>query len=163
MYTALKNGRLHRNFQGYCTRRTTGQVYAFGVTGISQLNTAYTQNSKDINQYMERIENDTFAVSKGYELSRDEQITREVIETLMCNYSLDWQEMAARFSLSAEEVKSATAYNDNRLNEFAADGLIEYDDNHIRMTSGGALFVRNVAASLDKLMLQFHKIFSKPV
>ena len=35
LYTALQTGRLHRNFQGYCTRRTTAQVYAFGVTAIS--------------------------------------------------------------------------------------------------------------------------------
>ncbi len=37
LYQALSSGTLHRNFQGYCTRRTTGQVYAFGVTAISQL------------------------------------------------------------------------------------------------------------------------------
>lgn len=163
LYAAMLNGRLHRNFQGYCTRRTTGQVYAFGATGISQLSTAYSQNSKDINQYIERIENGTFAISKGYELTRDEQITREAIETLMCNYSLDWHELAARLSLSVEEVKAATAYDENRLRDFAADGLICFDSNHIRITAQGALFVRNVAASLDKLMLHSSKSFSKPV
>lgn len=163
LYTALQNGQLHRNFQGYCTRRTTGQVYAFGVTGISQLTSAYTQNSKDINQYIERIESGSFAVSKGYELSRDEQITREVIETLMCNYSLDWRELAGRLSLSVDEIKVATAYDETRLREFASDGLVEYDTDHIRMTLEGTLFVRNIAASLDKLMLYSNKSFSKPV
>ena len=96
-------------------------------------------------------------------MNRDEQITREVIETLMCNYSLDWKEVAARLSLSVTEVKSATAYDENRLREFAADGLIEFDSDHIRITSEGSLFVRNVAASLDKLMLHSDKTFSKPV
>lgn len=163
LYTALRNGNLHRNFQGYCTRRTTGQVYAFGVTGISQLSCAYAQNNKDIRQYIEQIENGSFAVAKGYALSRDEQITREAIETLMCNYSLNWQEVAGRLSSTVEEVKAATACDEARLQEFAADGLIEYDDKHIRMTSAGTLFVRNVAASLDKLMLHSDKSFSKPV
>lgn len=163
LYAAMLNGRLHRNFQGYCTRRTTGQVYAFGATGISQLSTAYSQNSKDINQYIERIESGTFAISKGYELTRHEQITREAIETLMCNYSLDWHELAARLSLTTDEVKAATAYDENRLHDFAADGLISFNSNHIRMTAEGALFVRNVAASLDKLMLHSSKSFSKPV
>ena len=163
LYTAMQNGRLHRNFQGYCTRRTTGQVYAFGVTGISQLSSAYTQNSKDIHQYIERIESGTFAIAKGYTLNRDEQITREVIETLMCNYSLDWKELADRLSLSVDEVKAATAYNDDRLREFAEDGIIEYDSEQIRITPEGNLFVRNVAASLDKLMLHSNKSFSKPV
>lgn len=163
LHVALKNGHLHRNFQGYCTRRTTGQVYAFGVTGISQLNNAYIQNSKDINRYIEQIAGGSFAVAKGYALDREEQITREAIEMLMCNYSLDWHELAARLSLSVEEVKAATAYDEKRLDDFMADGLIEYDDRQIRMTADGALFVRNVAASLDKLMLHSDKSFSKPV
>lgn len=163
LYTARQNGQLHRNFQGYCTRRTTGQVYAFGVTGISQLSSAYTQNSKDIHQYIEQIEGGAFAIAKGYTLSRDEQITREVIETLMCNYTLNWQDVATRLSCPVDEVKAATAYDEKRMRDFAADGLVEYDDDHIRMTSEGALFVRNVAASLDKLMLHSNKSFSKPV
>ena len=163
LYTARQNGQLHRNFQGYCTRRTTGQVYAFGVTGISQLSSAYTQNSKDIHQYIEQIEDGSFAIAKGYTLSRDEQITREAIETLMCNYTLNWQDVATRLSCPVDEVKAATAYDEKRMREFAGDGLIEYDDDHIRMTSEGALFVRNVAASLDKLMLHSNKSFSKPV
>ncbi|WP_075556339.1 oxygen-independent coproporphyrinogen III oxidase [Parabacteroides timonensis] len=163
LYTARQNGQLHRNFQGYCTRRTTGQVYAFGVTGISQLSSAYTQNSKDIHRYIEQIEGGSFAIAKGYTLSRDEQITREAIETLMCNYTLNWQDVATRLACPVDEVKAATAYDEKRMREFAGDGLIEYDDDHIRMTSEGALFVRNVAASLDKLMLHSNKSFSKPV
>ena len=49
------------------------------------------------------------------------------------------------------------------LREFAEDGLVEFDENQIRMTPEGRLFVRNVAASLDKLMLGTNKSFSKPV
>lgn len=91
---ALDNHRLHRNFQGYCTRRTTAQVYAFGVTGISQLDTAYAQNTKDIGRYIDSMNRNEFAIVKGYTLNREEQITREVIESLMCNYRIDWNELA---------------------------------------------------------------------
>ena len=163
LYTALSTHQLHRNFQGYCTRRTTGQVYAFGVTGISQLSQGYVQNIKDIRQYMEEIEQGTFAVAKGYRLNRDEQITREVIDTLMCNYHLNWQDIADYLQLSIDEVKAATAYNLDKLRDFADDGIIQFDDRSIQMTDEGRLFVRNVAASLDKLMLHTTKSFSKPV
>lgn len=163
LYTALQNGQLHRNFQGYCTRRTTGQVYAFGVTGISQLTGAYAQNAKDCMQYIEQIENGHLATVKGYALSREEQITREVIETLMCNEQIDWNDLAARLHLTVDEIKQSTAYDDARLRDFAADGIITFDDSCIRMTSQGQLFVRNVAASLDRLMLHSDKSFSKPV
>ena len=160
---ALKNGQLHRNFQGYCTRRTTGQVYAFGVTGISQLGTAYVQNTKSISEYIEKLDSGALPVAKGYALNKDEQITREVIEMLMCNDVIRWKELANRLSLTVDEIKRATAYNEQRLQEFAQDGLIAWDADRIRMTLEGKLFVRNVAASLDKLMLQTDKSFSKPV
>lgn len=160
---ALDNHRLHRNFQGYSTRRTTAQVYAFGVTGISQLDTAYAQNTKDIGRYIDSMERNEFAVVKGYTLNREEQITREVIESLMCNYRIDWNELAGRLHLSADEVKGATAYDEDTLSGFAADGLIEFDERQLAMTVSGSPFVRNVAASLDKLMLHSTRSFSKPI
>ena len=163
LHAALQNGQLHRNFQGYCTRRTTGQVYAFGVTAISQLSGAYAQNIKDVMGYIERIENGRFATVKGYALSNQEQVAREVIETLMCNYRIDWDDLSARLHLSVPEIKSATAYDEARLQEFADDGIIAFDPHHIRMTAEGTLFVRNIAASLDRLMLNTDKTFSKPV
>lgn len=163
LYTALQTKALHRNFQGYCTRRTTGQVYAFGVTGISQLSTAYSQNIKDIAGYIEQINSGTFAVVKGYSLTREEQITREAIESLMCNGSLDWEERADQFNIPVEEFRAATSYDANKMEQFAADGLITYSDKKIQLTPAGNLFVRNVAASLDKLMIHSTKSFSKPV
>ena len=92
LYVALKEHQLHRNFQGYCTRRTTAQVYAFGVTGISQLQTAYSQNTKDIAEYISEIDAKKIPVKKGYSLNREQQLTREVIETLMCNYYIRYAE-----------------------------------------------------------------------
>ncbi|MCL1932500.1 MAG: oxygen-independent coproporphyrinogen III oxidase [Candidatus Azobacteroides sp.] len=162
LFTALQNGQLHRNFQGYCTRRTTGQVVAFGVTAISQLSTAYAQNSKDIEDYIVRTENG-LATVKGYRLNEEEQITREVIETWMCNYSLDWLELSKRLSLPVEKIKEATAYNSGLFSTFAADGIITTDENRIRITEQGTFFVRNVAAALDRLMIHSDKSFSKPL
>jgi len=162
LFTALQNGQLHRNFQGYCTRRTTGQVVAFGATAISQLSTAYAQNSKDIEDYIARIENG-LATVKGYRLNEEEQITREVIETWMCNYSLDWLELSKRLSLPVEKIKEATAYNSQLFSTFASDGIITLDENRIRITEQGTLFVRNIAAALDRLMIHSDKSFSKPL
>ncbi|MDR2621634.1 MAG: oxygen-independent coproporphyrinogen III oxidase [Dysgonamonadaceae bacterium] len=162
LYTAFQNRQLHRNFQGYCTRRTTGQVYAFGVTAISQLSSAYAQNSKSIDDYIARI-NQGFATVKGYSLSKDEQITRKVIETLMCNYSLNWQDLSERLALPIEKLKQATAYNPDRFQELAADGLILFNENRIEIKPEARLFVRNVAAALDRLMLHTDKTFSKPI
>ncbi|MDR0962766.1 MAG: oxygen-independent coproporphyrinogen III oxidase [Mediterranea sp.] len=161
---ALQTGRLHRNFQGYCTRRTTAQVYAFGVTGISQLETAYAQNSKEIPEYIDTLNAGKLCIKKGYDLDRNEQLTREVIESLMCNYRINWSELSHRLHLTVAELKAATAYDEKKLRAFADDGLITYTDDTIVVTTEGAPFVRNVAASLDRLMQQpSDKTFSKPI
>ncbi len=163
LYPALLTGQLHRNFQGYCTRRTTGQVYALGVTGISQLYNGYAQNSKDIVEYINRIENDSFATVKGYRLKREEQITGMVIESLMCNYTINWKELEEQLMIPSEQIKEITGYNFCVLKTFAEDGIITMDNDHIRITPEGSLFIRNVAASLDKKMQQTTRSFSKPV
>lgn len=150
LYTAQRSGQLHRNFQGYCTRRTTGQVYAFGATGISQMDTAYAQNTKDIDQYIDRVESGHLAVAKGYSLSEDEQVTRQVIECLMCNN---------RTQLTPEQLER---YGE-RLADIELDGLITVNGLDLRMTDDGLPFVRNVAAAIDPLMQHTTMSFSKPI
>lgn len=163
LYQALQNQELHRNFQGYCTRRTTGQVYAFGVTGISQLSTAFAQNIKTIDAYIDQVEKGNLPITKGYQRSKEEQITGAVIETLLCNYAIAWEEVAKHLNISKDELLQAIRYQPKELKEFEQDGLIEWSDKGIQMTSSGKLFVRNVAASLDKLLVNTTKKFSKPV
>lgn len=163
LYIASQEKKLHRNFQGYCTRRTTGQVYAFGVTGISQLSNSYSQNVKDIPAYIDLINKGELAVLKGYSLNREEQIAREVISTLMCNYTIYWDEIAAMFNTTAIEIKQALNYNTESLNNLAKDQIIEFNEKYIHVLPDATPFVRNVAASLDKLMLNTDKRFSKSI
>ena len=160
---AVTTHRLHRNFQGYCTRRTTGQVYAFGVTGISQLETAYAQNTKSIEEYVSDVLAGKLTIRKGYQLTQQEQIAREVIETLMCNYHIDWAQLAEELSLTVDEVKAAIHYDEPRLREMEADGILHFTTNTLEITGEGNPFVRTVAATLDPMMVNTDKKFSKPI
>lgn len=160
---AMQTKQLHRNFQGYCTRRTTAQVYGLGVTGISQLESAYAQNTKEIPHYLATIGKGELPIAKGYLLSPTEQLTREVIEALMCNNCIDWKDLSDRLHVSVSALKGATAYDEQKLSAFANDGLIRYTESYLEMTAEGAMFVRQVAASLDKLMLQTPHAYSKPL
>lgn len=163
LYIALQTKQLHRNFQGYCTRRTTAQVYAFGVTGISQLDTAYAQNTKNIKEYIDTINQGQLTIRKGYTLNHQEQLTREVIESIMCNYHIDWGKLAEHLQISVKDLKAATTYNEQKMKEFAEDGIIKYNNDYLTMTSEGSPFARNVAAALDPLMLHTTKSFSKSI
>lgn len=160
---ALRTGQLHRNFQGYCTRRTTAQVYAFGVTAISQLDDAYAQNGRDIKEYIESIREGRLYTQRGYRLSTQQKMVREVVETLMCNYAIDWNNVAQRTGTTVKQLREACHYDEVLLKEMADDGLLTLDGDNIVVDSEGRPFVRCVAAALDPLMLHTDKSFSKPI
>ena len=160
---ALKTHQLHRNFQGYCTRRTTGQVYAFGVTGISQLDMAYAQNTKSIDEYIAMLSIGHLPISKGYNLSSQQKIVRAVIEQLMCNYHIEWETLASELNISKEFLIDSINYQSDVLEEMQRDGLITFSEDYLTVLSSARPFVRNVAAALDPMMINTEKHFSKPL
>lgn len=160
---ALHKGLLHRNFQGYCTKRTTGQVYAFGVSGISQLSDAYIQNSKDPKLYIEMIGKGRLPVVKGYTLTSREKMIRTAIDVLMCNASIDWAQVAADLCCSEEELRENVLFDMEQLEQFRKDGILEYSDSHINVKEEHTVFLRNVAALFDSLQTTQPKSFSKPL
>lgn len=160
---ALNHGKLHRNFQGYCTRRTTAQVYAFGVTAISQLDDAYAQNGRNIGEYIAAINDGRLYTQRGYRLTSQEKLVREVVESLMCNYVLYWDDVARRLGVEPDELREACGYQEDVFAEMEYDGLISFDAKHIEVNSCGRSFVRCVAAALDPLMVHTDKKFSKPI
>ena len=160
---ALREKKLHRNFQGYCTRETTGQVYAFGSSGISQLWNSYSQNIKDYQQYIEAIENNDFAVERGYRLTKREIISREAINSVMCNGYLNFDEIANKFGISEDELKNTLQYSAGKLSEFVNDGLVTLDNKSIRVSQQGMLIVRNIAMAFDPQLEVKQGMYSKTI
>lgn len=160
---ALKARKLHRNFQGYCTRETTGQVYAFGTSGISQLFNAYSQNEKTIKAYMQRVRETGRAVVRGYQLNKSEQIIRQVINEVMCNYYVDFKEIAQQFDTSLDEVYSALKFSVDKIQAFIDDGLLQYDNEILQVVGQGRFVVRNIAMVFDPLLEKKIGSYSKTV
>lgn len=163
LYAAQQSGKLHRNFQGYASRRTTGQVYAFGTSAISQLQYGYVQNTKSIEEYINMVEKLLFPVAKGYILNETEYIVREAINEIMCNKGLDFNVLEERLKRNKRKILSAININEEKLSIFEKDGIIERSKNRISITEKGIFFVRNVAASIDPLMDVNTKSYSKSV
>lgn len=161
LFVAVKNRTLHRNFQGYCTRETTGQVYAFGATGISQMESAYAQNAKDTNLYVEQINKGNFFIEKGYALSETEKIIRHVINEIMCNHFVSWNEAAGKFVVSTEEIRKTVGFETAELEGFADDGLVKINAESVEVTEEGKFFVRNIAATFDPNLKNALQKFSK--
>jgi oxygen-independent coproporphyrinogen III oxidase len=160
---ALSNSRLHRNFQGYCTRETTGQVYAFGVSSIGQLEGGYAQNSKDLKTYIKTLRQGKLATEKGYALSEDQKVTREIITHFMCNKGIWWKQLADELAISVDFLKSHAHTANKMFEEFVNDGLMVYNEEFIEVSEKGALFIRNMAAALDKAYDQQENTYSKSV
>mgnify|MGYP001341587626 FL=1 len=151
---ALKNKNLHRNFQGYCTRETTGQVYAFGASAISQLNSAYSQNIKNAAQYITSIEKNNLAVFRGFSVNNEQKIVRDTINSIMCNYYLDLFEVADKNNCSIEKVIDIIDFKSSKFQDFISDNLIEIENSKLIVFEKGRLFTRNIAMRFDPLINQ---------
>jgi oxygen-independent coproporphyrinogen-3 oxidase len=160
---AFKHKKLHRNFQGYCTLETTGQVYGFGASSISQLWGAYAQNIKDFMPYMKAIEETGFAIERGYALSRDEQIVRTVINSIMCNGLFVYEEIAGRFDLTVDELKHIIQFEPIKFLDFILDDLMYFDNKQIKVHDNGLMFARNIAMALDPALKKGENVYSKTV
>lgn len=160
---ALENGTLHRNFQGYCTTKTTGQVYAFGVSAISQFESSYIQNTKEINEYLSSINANHFASVKAYFLNQDEKIIRFIIEQIMCNKKINWEQVVQKFQLRDGDLNKYLSNAKEGIRNLENDNIITITDNGLEVNEEEILFIRNVAATFDPLLKNTKNNFSKPV
>ena len=160
---ALKEKKLHRNFQGYCTRETTGQVYGFGASSISQLDSAYSQNIKSTSDYIKNIDEKGVAVLRGYTLNNNEKIIRHIINSIMCNYYVDFDEVSRFFNISVNDIFEIVQYSESKFNDFIIDDLITLEDNIIVVKDKGRLFTRNISMRFDPLIKKKIGTYSKTI
>ena len=160
---ALKNKNLHRNFQGYCTRETTGQVYAFGASAISQLNSAYSQNIKNAAQYIKAIETNNLAIFRGYSVTKEQKVIRDVINNLMCNYYVDFNDIANNNEVSIDELYEMIDFSYENFDDFIEDGILEIQNDKVNVFENGRLFTRNIAMKFDPLVKKNIGTYSKTI
>ena len=160
---ALENKNLHRNFQGYCTRATTGQVYGFGASSISQLYSAYSQNEKNSARYIDRIEKEGLAVIRGYHMTNRDKIVRQLINEVMCNYYVDINVVAKDFGITTENIYQAVEFSIQKFEEFIKDGLMNIEGDKIKVNETGRLVIRNIAMKFDPLLTKGVGIYSKTI
>jgi len=135
-----REGKLHRNFQGYTTQEEC-DLLGLGVSSISQIGDCYAQNQKDIRPYYEAIDKDGHALWKGCSLNRDDEIRRVVIKQLICHFDLDMAKMDEKLGIKFEEY---FAEDLKLLQTFIDDKLVEIADRKITISPTGRLLIRNI-------------------
>ena len=147
---AQRAGVLHRNFQGYTTQGDC-DLLGLGVSAISMLGDAYSQNQKELQVYYEQVTALGHAQWKGCALERDDLIRRDVIKQLICNFTLDPKQIEAIYGIQfadyfAEDLKL--------LQPFVNDGLVEVEGQNLRVTATGRLLIRNICMCFDVYLRQ---------
>jgi len=142
---ALREKKLYRNFQGYSTNAGT-DLYAFGITSISQLNNIYAQNFKTEKEYYKALDDGLVPTAKGYSLSDDDHIRREVIMRIMCDFELNYKSIEDKFQI---DFKKYFANGLENLKAFEGDGLITVSNDGFKIKDMGRLLIRNIAINFD--------------
>jgi oxygen-independent coproporphyrinogen III oxidase len=156
---AMRDGSLHRNFQGYSTHGDCDLI-GLGVSAIGAVGNSYSQNRKDLTGYYASLDQGRLPVERGIALSVDDLLRREVIQRLMCKGELSMREIESRYALDFSEY---FANELAALNTLAADGLITSDANAIHVTERGRALLRTIAMVFDAYLpraasTQFSKV-----
>ncbi|MDO8607599.1 MAG: oxygen-independent coproporphyrinogen III oxidase [Phaeospirillum sp.] len=158
MAVALKNKRLHRNFQGYTTDSATTLI-GLGASGIGSLPQGYVVNEGEVHAYQRSIADGQLATSRGIAISDDDRLRREIIERLMCDLEIDLDAVAGRHGVSADQFEAEL----NSLAPLQADGLVVVDGHRIAVTHDGRTLVRAVCAAFDRYLKAGEQRHSKAV
>ena len=145
---AQRNKQLQRNFQGYSTRAGS-DIYAFGMSSISQIPDAYWQNQKELPEWQAAIEAGQVPLQRGYLVTEEDKIRRETIMRVMCDLSLDYAAMSQKLGIPfAEHFAGELA----ALAPLEADGLVKRSPGGLEVTDTGRLFIRNIAMCFDNTL-----------
>jgi oxygen-independent coproporphyrinogen-3 oxidase len=155
---ALRDKRMHRNFQGYTTDEAP-VLLGFGASGIGSLPQGYVANEGTIHGYKDLIRAGKLATARGVPVSEDDRLRRAIIERLVCDLEIDLDKVAGPFGQSGAVFAPELA----RLAEMQADGICTVDGPRIVLTEEGRPLVRLVCAVFDKYLKAGEQRHSKAV
>jgi oxygen-independent coproporphyrinogen-3 oxidase len=143
---AKRQGRLHRNFQGYSTQPDCDLI-ALGVSAIGRMGATYSQNAKTLEEYYDAVRQGQFPVVRGLALTRDDLVRRAAVMALMCQGRLEFESIELAHLIKVRDYFK-TELED--LAELQALGLCELTPDAVQVTATGWYFVRAVAMVFDK-------------
>jgi oxygen-independent coproporphyrinogen-3 oxidase len=157
LYKSQENGTLHRNFMGYTTTQSK-VLLGLGASSISDSWTAFAQNIKEIDAYIETLNTGELPVFKGHILNKKDLFIRQQILNIICTLATSWQ--FSDWDIEEKEILL------KKLDDFAEDGLITFNEFGLKVLPKGKAFIRNICMAFDKHLNQANstqKLFSKTI
>jgi oxygen-independent coproporphyrinogen-3 oxidase len=91
------------------------------------------------------------ATMRGYRLSEDDRLRRDVIGRLLCHTVIPKREVEREFSITFDEYFAAEL---RRLEQLREEGLVTLGGDEIRVAQLGRIFIRNVAMTFDRYLYE---------
>jgi oxygen-independent coproporphyrinogen-3 oxidase len=120
---------------------------SFGISAIGKLGRTYNQNVRTLDEYYGRLDEGVLPCFRGWQLDADDLLRRDVIQALMCQFTVDVNAIQSKHDISFGDYFSVEL---DALDTMAADGLVEVAPDRITVTSRGRLLVRTVAMVFDR-------------
>lgn len=143
---AKRQGRLHRNFQGYSTQPDCDLI-ALGVSAIGRIGATYSQNAKTLEEYRDLLDQGRLPIVRGLALTRDDLLRRAVIMSLMCQGEVQFESIELGHLI---DFCSYFARELQVLEGLASHGLVRLSPSGIQVTEAGWFLVRAIAMVFDK-------------
>lgn len=142
---AKRQGRLHRNFQGYSTQSECDMI-GIGVSSIGHIGSTYSQNAKTLNEYYDMLDQGHFPTARGLALSFEDMVRRAVIMAIMCQGEVLFEAIELAYMINFKD------YFSRELTSLAAlerVGMLAIDEESITVSEMGWFFVRAIAMTFD--------------
>lgn len=143
-----RQGRLHRNFQGYTTQPDCDLI-GLGVSAIGKVGASYSQNAKTLDEYYDALAEGRLPVNRGLSLTRDDLVRRAVIMSLMTQGCVDFESVETAYLI---DFKRYFARELQALQDMAAEGIVQVLADGIEVTPKGWYVVRAVAMQFDRYL-----------
>jgi oxygen-independent coproporphyrinogen-3 oxidase len=158
---AQRQGKLHRNFQGYSTHSDCDLV-ALGLSAIGKIGPTYSQNYRELEDYYGALDRDVLPIMRGMELDADDLLRRAIIQALMCHFELSKETINNDFQIDFDSYFSIEL---DELREYEREGLLEISTQKINVTPKGRMLIRNICMVFDKYLRtrQAHALYSKVI
>ena len=143
---AKRQGRLHRNFQGYTTQPDCDLI-GLGVSSIGNIGTTYQQNTKSLADYQDLLAQGRLPVERGIALTRDDLLRRNVIMAIMCQGHVNIESIELAHLINFKQYFRAEL---EMLKDMQDQGLVLITDSGFEVTADGWFIVRAVAMLFDR-------------
>ena len=153
---SMKSKMLKRNFQGYSSDKEEVLI-GLGVSSIGFFPQGYIQNLTKAEEYHDCLEKNILPIKKGFAISSEDKLRKEIIDNLMCYLQVDIDEVAKKYGKTTQDFSAEFT----KLEPYLQAGIIEINASKISVVSKYRMAVRAICTAFDQYMTHTANQYSK--